>query len=275
MNLEGKTKEEIIETLQTSKKQERAEEIKATQATTRVKLPSNGLINPSITEVTLKRMTTMQSKTLFTNNDPNFLTTLVMSCIVEPVNIKTTDLHPNDIVYLLFILRYISSPKEVVQRTVCMNRNCRHEYNVPIKIQDMSVNYAELENINTVCTLPDSGDVIQFKILSEGELNECDKISDRKIRQNNIEYSEQDWTRAINKVAYMIQLVNDKDFKTFDEKLKYLENLSAYDFEYFNNEYSNIINSFGIEREIISSCPRCGYTNEVEAYISPEFFRLV
>ena len=76
MNLEGKTKEEIIETLQTTKKQERADEIKATQATTRVKLPSNGLINPNITEVTLKRMTTMQSKTLFTNNDPNFLTTL-------------------------------------------------------------------------------------------------------------------------------------------------------------------------------------------------------
>ena len=87
--------------------------------------------------------------------------------------------------------------------------------------------------------------------------------------------SEEDWTRMISKISYMIKTVNEKEFNTFNEKLEYLENLSYYDFEYFNKIYTDIINSFGIERNVISTCPECGNTNEVYVYISPEFFRLI
>lgn len=270
-----RTKEEILSSYENARKQEKADEIKSTQQTTKVKLPSNGLINPNITEVTLKRMTTMQSKTLFSNNDPNFLTTLVMSCIIEPVNITINDLHPNDIIYLIFVLRHISSPKDVIQRAVCTNYRCRHEFTYPVKIQDLKVDYADTENITTTCTLPDSGDRIKFNILSEGQLTECDKITDRKIKQQNIEYAERDWFKIISKIAYMIESKNDVPFESFDDKKAYLENLSAYDFEYFNNEYDKILTSFGLDRKMVVSCPKCDEAVEVEAYVSPEFFRLV
>lgn len=269
------SKEEILESLEASRKQKTADEIKASENTITVKLPSNGLINPSITEVTLKRMTTKQSKALFTSSDPNYLTTLLLSCIVEPVNIKATDLHSNDVVYLLFILRYISSPKSLIQKVICQRPSCQHSYDQEIKVNELKVTYATPEKYVLNCKLPDKGDVIVFKILSEGELINCENIANRKIRQENIPVSEEEWTRMLGKIAYMIQTVNDKEFATFDEKLKYLEDLSYYDFEYFNKVYNDIISSFGVERKIVSTCPKCGNTNEVYAYISPEFFRLI
>ena len=275
-NLENfNNKEEILESLENSRKQEKANEIKATENTTIVKLPSNGLINPNITEVTLRRMTTKQAKALFTTSDANYLTTLLMSCIIEPVNIKTTDLHSNDIIYLLFILRYISSPKQLEQRVYCTNPVCRHDYIEKIDIQKLKVDYATPEKYVLNCKLPDSGDVIEFKILSEGELINCENIANRKIKQEGVKPSDEDWTRAISKIAYMIKTVNDKEFDTFKEKLDYLENLSYYDFEFFNKKYNDIITSFGVDRKLISTCPECNNTNEVMVYISPEFFRLI
>lgn len=272
---EPMSKDEILETMENARKQRRAEEIKSTENTTTVKLPSNGLINPEIKEVTLKRMTTKQSKALFTSSDPNYLTTLLLSCIIEPVNIKATDLHSNDVVYLLFILRYISSPKALIQKVICQKGSCQHTYEEEIKIPELPVKYATPEEYKLVCTLPDKGDVIEFKILSEGELINCENIANRKIKQDNIPVAEEEWCRMLSKIAYMIQTVNEKEFETFTEKLNYIEDLSYYDFESFNKVYNDIISSFGVERKVISTCPKCGNTNEVYAYISPEFFRLI
>jgi len=274
-NKQSVSKEEIFEELENSRKQKAADEIKANENTITVKLPSNGLINPNITEVTLKRMTTKQSKALFTSSDPNYLTTLLLSCIIEPVNIKATDLHSNDVVYLLFVLRYISSPKHLIQKVKCQNYVCQHEYDETIKVNELKVNYATPEKYERKCKLPDSGDVIEFKVLSEGELINCENIANRKIKQDKIPVAEEDWTRMISKISYMILRVNDKEFDTFTEKLDYLENLTYYDFEYFNEIYNKIITSFGLERNVVSTCPECGNTNEVYVYISPEFFRLV
>jgi len=268
-------KDDILESLENSRKQAKADEIKANESTTTVKLPSNGLINPNITEVTLKRMSTKQAKALYTTSDSNYLTTLLMSCIVEPVNIKTTDLHSNDIIYLLFILRYISSPKQLEQRVICDNPVCRHDYIEKIDIQKLNVTYATPEEYKMTCKLPDSGDIIEFKILSEGELINCENIANRKIKQDGVKPSDEEWTRAISKIAYMIKTVNDKEFDTFKEKLDYIENLSYYDFETFNKQYNDIITSFGVDRKIISTCPECNNTNEVMVYISPDFFRLI
>lgn len=274
-NKQSVSKEEIFESLENSRKQKAADEIKANENTITVKLPSNGLINPNIKEVTLKRMTTKQSKALFTSNDPNYLTTLLLSCIIEPVNIKANDLHSNDVIYLLFILRYISSPKHLMQKVICQNYNCQHEYDEVIKINELPVNYATPEEYELKCKLPDSGDIVEFKVLSEGELINCENIANRKIKQDKIPIAEEEWTRMISKISYMILRVNDKEFDTFNEKLKYIENLTYYDFEYFNDVYSKIISSFGLERTVISTCPECGNTNEVNVYISPEFFRLI
>lgn len=265
--------EALTEAIVEADKKIKSEEVQANSNTTTVKLPSNGLLNPNITEVTLKRMTTLQSKTLFTSSDPNYLTKLIMECIVEPTNITTKDLHPNDIVYLIFMLRYISSPKNIIQNWRCDNNLCLKPFDSQVKIPELKVNYAKPEEYKLSIKLPDAGDTLEFRILSEGDLTECEKIADRQIKQNNIEDAQ--WHKIISKIAYMITTKNGLEFDTFKDKITYLESLSAYDFETFNEAYNKIISSFGLDRTYIDTCPHCGEPVEVEAYIAPEFFRLV
>lgn len=267
------TQSELTKAVVQAEKEVRNAEIKANSNTITVKLPSNGLINPNITEVTLKRMSALQSKTLFTSNDPNYLTTLIMDCIVEPSNITPKDLHPNDVVYLLFILRHISSPKNVTQTWRCDNPRCLKQFQTQVKIQELPVEYATPDKYDLSIKLPDSGDVLEFKILSEGELTDCQKIAERQVRQ--FEIQDEQWHVMISKIAYMITTKNGLEFEKFKDKVEYLESLSAYDFDSFNKAYNDIISTFGLNRKYIDTCPHCNEPVEVEAYIAPDFFRLV
>ena len=263
----------LTQSIVTAQKQVANEEVKASSNTTTVQLPSNGLMNPNIKEVTLKRMSTLQSKTLFTSNDPNYLTTLILDCIIEPANITINDLHPNDIVYLLFILRYISSPKNVLQSWRCDNPLCLKEFETQVKIPELSVDYATPGEYDLSIKLPDCGDILEFRILSEGDLTNSDKIADRQIRQFNIE--DDKWHKLISKIGYMITTKNGLEFENFKDKITYLESLSAYDFDTFNKVYNDVISSFGLNRKYVDTCPHCQEPVEVEAYIAPDFFRLV
>ena len=228
--------EELKDSLVTATKEVESEKIKTSENTTTVQLPSNGLINPRIKEVTLRRMTVKESKTLYTSNDPNYLATLVTGCIIEPVNISTKDLHPNDVIYLTYILRYISTPKNLEQQVACTNPQCRKIFKTSVDIPNLKVNYATPDKYDFSVKLPDCKDRLKFRILSEYDIVNCEKISTRKVK---------------------------------------LENLSAYDFESFNKAYNEITKSFGINRKFYTECPHCKDAVEVEAYIAPDFFQLV
>lgn len=257
-------------------KEEKASEIKTTQNTTTVKLPSNGLINPNIKEVTLRRMTTKEAKTLYISRDENYLTNLIMSCIIEPTNITTEDLHPNDIIYLLFILRYISSPISVEQEVRCTNPDCNKVFEAKVNIPELKVNYLEDPKSSYTITLPECQDKITFRILSEGQINNCRKICQRHAKAEGIDSgTDFDWYFFISRVAYMILEINGKEPDKFDDKVDYITNLSAYDFETFNQAYLEITNKFGLDRKFYTTCPKCKEDIEVEAYIAPDFFRLV
>lgn len=266
--------DQLTEAVANAEKQVKKEEIKATQNTTTVQLPSNGLINNSVTHVTLRRMTTMEFKTLHTSKDPNYLTDLLLSCIVDPVNIKSTDLHPKDIIYLLFILRYISTPNKLIEGFRCPR--CRQVFETNVDIQSLDVDYynGDKNNIFTF-ELPESGDKLTFRILSEGDLINVERTSNRQINQFKLEGEDAEWHTLISKIAYQVTAKNDLEFEDFKSKVKYLESLSAYDFESFQNAYSDILESFGLNLDFYTTCEKCKEDVEVTAYIAPDFFRLV
>ena len=265
--------EELKDSLVTATKEVESEKIKTSENTTTVQLPSNGLINPRIKEVTLRRMTVKESKTLYTSNDPNYLATLVTGCIIEPVNISTKDLHPNDVIYLTYILRYISTPKNLEQQVACTNPQCRKIFKTSVDIPNLKVNYATPDKYDFSVKLPDCKDRLKFRILSEYDIVNCEKISTRKVKQEDIQDSE--WYLLISKIAYMLTEINDEPIEEHSKKIEYLENLSAYDFESFNKAYNEITKSFGINRKFYTECPHCKDAVEVEAYIAPDFFQLV
>lgn len=267
------TSTQLTDSIVDAEKKLKAEEIKTTQNTTKVQLPSNGLINPDITEVTLRRMTVKESKTLYTSNDPDFLATLVTGCIIEPINITTRDLHPNDILYLSFILRYISSPNQLEQKSVCTNPRCRKSFTYKVDIPSLKVNYATPEKYVMTVTLPDKKDLLKFQVLSEYQITNCEKIAARKVRQEQID--DEDWYTFISKIAYMITEINNEPHPDVEEKIKYLESLSAYDFDTFNKAVNDITSTFGLDYSFFTECPHCHEAIEVQAYIAPDFFQLV
>lgn len=250
-----------------------AEKTKSSSTTTTVQLPSNGLMNPNITHVTLRRMTTMEFKTLHTSKDPNYLTNLLLSCIIEPVNVTSKDLHPNDVIYLLFVLRYISTPNKLVERFRCSK--CNQFFEANVDIQQLNVKYANTTTNEFTTTLPDSGSKVTFRILSEGDLINAERISDRQIRQNNLEGEEAEWHTLISKFAYQVLTVDDKEFDNFSDKVKFLESLSFYDFESYQKAYNEVIKSFGLDLSFYATCDKCNNDVEVNAYIAPDFFRFI
>lgn len=265
--------ESLSQAVINAEKTTKAEEVKTSQNTTTVQLPSNGLINPNIKEVTLRRMTVKESKTLFSSNDPNYLATLIVGAIIEPINITTKDLHPNDIIYLSFILRYISSPKALEQKAVCRNRDCNKVFTHKVDIPSLPVKYATPSEYNFTVKLPDNGDLIKFKIMSEFDATNCDKIASRKARQYDID--DVKWFTLLSKTAYIITEINNEPKEDMEEKSKYIEELSALDFESISKAYYDITSSFGLERDFYTECPHCHEDVEVEAYIAPDFFQLV
>jgi hypothetical protein len=250
-----------------------ANEVLTTEATTTVKLPSNGLMNPSITQVTLKRMSTQQAKTLYTSKDPNFLTSLIKGCVVVPTNFSLNDVHPNDVIYLCFMLRYISTPKNLQQKVICSE--CGNMYDTTVSIPSLEVKYSEYTENNFKVALTDSKDVLTFRVLSEGEIQHCEQIARRRAKQKDLSGDDVVWEILLSKVAYMITSKNGEPFDDFDSKYKYIQDLSAYDFETFNKVYTETTESFGLVRKFMADCPKCGCSDEVEAYIAPDFFRLV
>lgn len=273
MNETNLENDSILESTKNAINEASRDETISNKATTTVKLPSNGLINPNVTQVTLKRMTVLQAKTLYSSLDANYLSALIKGCIVDPVDISLNDIHPNDIIYLAFVLRHISSPKNVVQKVRC--EECGKLYDASINIPDLKVNYYDPKGKNFNVDLPDSGDRVHFKILSEGALQNCEKIAQRKQRQESVSQDEANWDLLISKLCYMLESKNDEPFEDFDKKKDYIMSLSAYDFQTFNKAYTDIVDTFGLDRKFISECPSCNTSNEDEALIPPDFFRLV
>ena len=265
--------EDIVTSTKTAIVEASRDETISNRATTTVKLPSNGLINPNVAQVTLKRMTVLQAKTLYSSLDANYLASLIKGCIIDPANISLDDIHPNDIIYLAFVLRHISSPKNVVQKVKC--EECGKLYDASVNIPSLKVNYYDPKDKKFTVKLNDAGDELKFKVLSEGELQHCEKIAQRKNRQSDLSEDEAAWELLISKLCYMIQTKNDEPFEDFDAKRDYIQSLSAYDFQTFNQAYADVTESFGLDRKFISECSGCGATNEVEAIIPPDFFRLV
>lgn len=263
-------KQELQEAITNSMKEIKSDNIIKTQNTQNIQLPSNGLINPDITEVTLRRMTVKETKTLWTSNDPDFLTNVILGCIVEPINIKAEDLHPKDINYLTFILRYISSPKKLERKYRCTS--CGKIFTDTVSIPELKVKYATPDEYNYYIKLPDCGDSIKLHILSEGELRNIEKISTRKAKQLGLD--DDAWSILISKTSKMLEEINDEPTVSITKTTQYLESLSAYDFDTIHKAYNDIIHSFGMETNYFTECPHCKDAIEVTAYYDPDFFQL-
>ena len=259
------TKEELLARV----KQQSEKKIPDGVATQEVQVPSQGYFGgPS--SVKIRRMTTKEEKIMFTATDASYLADIVKSCIVSH-DIDFHTLHENDLLYLLFAIRNFTFGNTYTQVHTCPY--CGFKNNLTIDITSLPVNYLDHNNVDTLrkVLLPDSKDVLELNILTEGDVRDLNVDIDRAILSGKITDTAE--FTFDTRLSRTIGDLNGIPFESPDKKKAYLDNLSLRDYNKLSNAADKIRNSFGMIRNTEFICKSCKRTMEVEALIAPEFFR--
>lgn len=232
------------------------------------KVPSAGLFGGP-TEVTLRPMTTKEEKIIYTSRDMSFIEKIVKSCIVEPKNVDIDLLHPNDITYLLYMIRELTFGPNYKQKMQCPYCGLRQD--IEIDITEMTYEILDLESLDEKLNvkLPVCGDTVQLKLLSQGDFNHIDEYIKRLVRQNKLEDPE--GYKYVYRFAKMIKTINGEEKEDIKEVISYVDNLNMKDFGAIKETLQNI--PIGINTLNIRKCRNCGEEVEVFGAAVPEFFR--
>lgn len=232
------------------------------------KVPSAGLFGGP-TEVTLRPMTTKEEKIIYTSRDMSFIEKIVKSCIVEPKNVDIDLLHPNDITYLLYMIRELTFGPNYKQKMQCPYCGLRQD--IEIDITEMTYEILDLESLDEKLNvkLPICGDTVQLKLLSQGDFNHIDEYIKRLVRQNKLEDPE--GYKYVYRFAKMIKTINGEEKEDIKEVISYVDNLNMRDFGAIKDVLQDI--PIGINTLNIRKCRNCGEEVEVFGAAVPEFFR--
>ena len=232
------------------------------------KVPSAGLFGGP-TEVTLRPMTTKEEKIIYTSRDMSFIEKIVKSCIVEPKNVDIDLLHPNDITYLLYMIRELTFGPNYKQKMQCPYCGLRQD--IEIDITEMTYEILDLESLDEKLNvkLPVCGDTVQLKLLSQGDFNHIDEYIKRLVRQNKLEDPE--GYKYVYRFAKMIKTINGEEKEDIKEVISYVDNLNMRDFGAIKDVLQDI--PIGINTLNIRKCRNCGEEVEVFGAAVPEFFR--
>ena len=232
------------------------------------RLPSNGLLGGP-KEVVLRAMTTKEEKIILTTRDMSVFERLIKSCCIEPKELNMSQLHENDIMFLVFALRSITFGDTYEQTITCPE--CGFKQDVTINISEMETNILDTDGIEEKlsCKLPVNGDSLQLKLLSIEDINRIDKLVKTRAAKGKIQ--DPDSYNFILKLMETIVNKNGEDFENQDEKRHYVESLNMRDLVEIQNTLSNI--EFGLDNTLIRTCSRCHEDIEVAGVVCPEFFR--
>lgn len=230
-------------------------------------LPSQGLFGgPKV--VTVRPMTTKEEKMIYTARDSSFLEKIVKSCIVEPKDINLDKLHSADIDYLLFMIREMTFGPNYTQTMQCPYCNLKQD--IEIDITEMTTYLLDFDELskNSEITLPVCGDVIKITLLSNGDINEINKVIKQMSRDNKLQDPE--GYEYTYRFAKLVETINGEE-RDIKEVIEYLDNLNLRDFNEIKKALANI--RIGLDKTNIRVCKKCGEEVEVQGMAVPEFFR--
>lgn len=234
------------------------------------KLPSNGIFGGP-TEVSIRPMSTKEEKLLYASRDYSFVDKIVKSCIIEPKDIDMRKLHPNDIIFLIFMIRELTFGPTYPQTVVCPT--CGTKQEIEINITDMEYYILDLETLEESLTvkLPHRGDIIKLHLLSNGDIEDISKTVKRLEKQGSL--SDAETYEYILRFARMIESINEEEYSTKADRetIAYLDELHLEDFDCIKKALASI--KIGLNMVIYTNCKKCSDELEVVGTIVPEFFR--
>lgn len=209
--------------------------------TTKVKLPSNGRLNPSLGEpIVMDMMGFEEEKVAFGADTDEALDEVLKMCIKSPENFDVTALTPADRRFLLMKLRIHTYGDEY---HVKANVNGVIE-DVKISLDDIEVKELPDDFEIPKGKLPVAGNEVVVKVLTVGEIRKIESICRDKADKFGSSYKELRYeTMRAKRIATI-----DGEKKTTDEVLRFLKGLKGKDLaylDYLNNQvafgYSNFI----------------------------------
>lgn len=259
------TKEELKSLIDEKRKKDSLSNI----FTQEVSLPSAGYFGGPLT-VRIRRMTTAEEKIIYSSKDANFITDIVKACVVDQ-SLDIDKVSPADIIYLIYAIRNITFGEKYNQETVCPD--CGFKQLIEVDITDMDINFLDEEYVNEMLKveLPDSGDSIVMRLLSEGQIRKLDNKIAKNIVKKNI--GDPDGYEFMQKLVALIVSINGEECEDDLKTEKYLESLSMRDYNKIRKQSNEVVKSYGLDTSAYFKCKKCEEPQEVQAIIAPEFFR--
>lgn len=220
-------------------------------------------------EFTLRAMTTLEEKKRLAKPSLDTLASIIDDCIVEPNGIKTKDLTMMDMMYLMYQLRIVTYGADYKVSLKCPH--CGKKINLTINLDELEVNEAteDSSTIFELPPLPNSGDVLECKVLTASDTIEIDKEAE-KILNKYPDYVGD--PKYILDFVYKIVSINGEKLPTFKVQ-NYVESLTARDSAFISSKYNKYVNGIGMNILVSKDCTECGEGIEFGLPMTSEFFR--
>lgn len=218
---------------------------------------------------TLRAMTTMEEKLRLSSNSFDTTAKIIKRCLVSHPDLDVTELKLLDLQFLMYKLRITTYGNEYKIQTVCPH--CGKQVDIvfdldTLEVRELPENFKEPFEIGA---LPVSGDTLQCKLYTTKDYMGI--IDDAKAKLDKFPDYEGDPAWILEQTR-RICTVNGQLLPTFELE-RYVENMHARDYQYFERAYDEIVGSYGIDKNVEQECPSCGKKIKFVLPMTEEFFR--
>lgn len=233
-------------------------------------LPSRGKFPGVPDKITIRAMSLLDEKKRLASQGINGIIDLIGSCIVSPENLNPYDMPRFDVDFAMLKLRVVSHGPMYNVEVTCPF--CGHVNKLTINLDEIPVKSVgdDFEPVIEVGPLPASGDVLKLKMLTFGDIDKIETES-KRILAKFPEY-EGDPSGILNYI-YKIVEVNGKKDIPYPQLKTYVEGMTAADSIYIDEAYSDFLNKYGPDTQIIVNCKNCKEDFMREMPMNAEFFR--
>lgn len=235
-----------------------------------VTLPTRGRIYPEesgVPEIVkIRGITTKEEKIIFGSTD-NAIQDVIQECILEPKNLKVSNLIAADSMTILMDLRMISYGTEYKVPFTCQECGKKNP-NITVDLSELDFNELpdDFEEPFEI-TLPRSGDVLGVFFLRNSDFRDVDRWERRLRKQSpNIKGD----IGYVLRMAKQIRYVNGEEIEK-DKARFYVEEMQGIDSAYFWDQMNKF--DIGYDLRIDKICVFCGADNEFDLPVTAEFFR--
>lgn len=233
-------------------------------------LPSQGKFPGVPKTYTTRAMSLMDEKQrLASQNGLYGVVDVIGNCIVQPQGFNPYDMPQFDIDFAMIKLRTISHGPIYKVDVTCPY--CGHTHKTEINLDELIVRNVpdDFKPVIDIGPLPNSGDVLEVKILTMGDIRYVEEEAKRVIAK----FPDYKGDPA-DVLMYTTRILTVNGEKLpFTQLRSYVETMTAGDSIYFDQVYKDAIGNYGVDTNLSFTCNKCGQAFTRFMPLNAEFFR--